>query len=172
MYITTRFFYPHGIEGEAMDNTVKEFDTIEKAIKYAHRYNTGVRFAGIQIESEDGKLLYEITSGNDTYDYREVETVQEIAEEKEDNSIETVLKKIDAGRITYPKLRNNRGYDDGSMELVLLDENKQATDYEGVFSSLHGAVEKLAKLNLKGKYYIWTSWQANTRNQWYIEIDF
>ena len=68
MYTTTRFFYPHGIEGEEMDNTVKEFETIEKAIKYAHRYNTGVRFAGLQIEDENGKLVYEITSNNDTYD--------------------------------------------------------------------------------------------------------
>jgi hypothetical protein len=172
MYITTRFFYPHGIEGEEMQTTVKEFETIEKAIKYAHRYNTGVRFAGIQIESEDGKLLYEITSGNDTYDYREAETTPEEKEEiKEDNTIETVLKKIDAGIITYPKLRKNHVCED-CMELIFLDENKQETDYEGTFSSLRGAVEKLSKLGLKGKYYIWTKWQSNTRNPWYIEIDF
>ena len=33
MYTATRFFYPNGIEGESMDNTVKQFDDIEKAIK-------------------------------------------------------------------------------------------------------------------------------------------
>lgn len=70
MYSTIRFFYPHGIEGEAMDNTTKEFDNIDKAIKYCHRYNKGLRFAGVQIESENGTLLYEITSDNDMYDYR------------------------------------------------------------------------------------------------------
>lgn len=75
MYMTTRYFYPHGIEGEAMDCTYKYFDTIEKAIKYAYRYNKGMRFAGIQIEeiTVDGKLgdiVYEITSDNETIDYR------------------------------------------------------------------------------------------------------
>jgi septation ring formation regulator EzrA len=175
MYITTRFYYPHGIEGEEMKTTVKEFDTIEKAIKYAHRYNSGVRFAGIQIEDENGKLVYEITSGNDTYDYREEEKQETDIKEnelKEDNSIKTILNKIDAGIITYPKLRKNRGYDDGSVYLYLLDENKQSTDYRGLFSSLRKGIEELGKLNLKGRYYVWTDWQANTRNQWYIEIDF
>jgi hypothetical protein len=70
MFTTTRFFYPNGIEGESMDCTYKEFDTIEKAIKYCHRYNKGVRFAGVQVEDENGNLLYEITSGNDVFDYR------------------------------------------------------------------------------------------------------
>jgi len=182
MYTTTRFFYPHGIEGEEMDNTVKEFETIEKAIKYAHRYNTGVRFAGLQIEDENGKLVYEITSNNDTYDYREElqktneselpENSEEIEVIKEDNSVETILNKIDAGIIIFPKLKKNRGYEDGSVYLYLLDENKESTDYKGLFSSLRIGVEKLAKLDLQGKYYVWTNWQANTRNQWYIEIDF
>ena len=74
-YFTTRYFYPHGIEGEAMDCTYKEFDTIEKAIKYAERYTRGLRFAGVQVEElkDDGKLgdlVYEITSDNETFDYR------------------------------------------------------------------------------------------------------
>ena len=70
MYSTTRHFYPRGIEGEAMDCTFKEFDTIEKAIKYAHRYAKGLRFAGVQIEDETGKTLYEITSDFDVLDHR------------------------------------------------------------------------------------------------------
>ena len=70
VYTATRFFYPHGIEGESMDNTVKDFEDIEKARKYAHRYAKGVRFAGVQIESENGKLLYEITSDSEVCDYR------------------------------------------------------------------------------------------------------
>ena len=71
MFITTRFFYPRGIEGESMDTTVKEFDSIEKAIKYSYRYARGIRFAGVQVETEDGKLMYEITSDCEVIDYRE-----------------------------------------------------------------------------------------------------
>lgn len=74
MFNVTRFFYPHGVEGESMGNTRKDFEDIEKAIKYSHRYAKGIRFAGVQIESEDGKLLYEITSGSDTFDYRTKES--------------------------------------------------------------------------------------------------
>lgn len=70
MFITTRYFYPHKDEGEEMDYTIKEFDTIEKAIKYCHRYAKGIRFAGVQLEDEEGYLLYEITSGGDVVDYR------------------------------------------------------------------------------------------------------
>jgi uncharacterized membrane protein YkoI len=70
MFTTTRNFYPHGIEGERMDCTFKEFNTIEKAIKYAHRYAKGLRFAGVQIDDENGNLVYEITSDMETFDYR------------------------------------------------------------------------------------------------------
>lgn len=70
MYTTTRFFYPHGIEGESMDCTFKEFETLEKAIKYANRYTTGIRFAGVQVEDVNGKLIYEITASQDIFDYR------------------------------------------------------------------------------------------------------
>jgi uncharacterized membrane protein YkoI len=70
MFITTRYFYPRGIEGESMDSTIKEFNTLEKAIIYAHRYNKGLRFAGIQIEDENGNVVYEITSDNEVFDNR------------------------------------------------------------------------------------------------------
>lgn len=70
MFTTIRHFYPHGIEGEAMDCTYKEFDSIEKAIKYAHRYTKGLRFAGIQIEDNNGNLVYEITSDQEVIDHR------------------------------------------------------------------------------------------------------
>jgi len=71
MFNTTRYFYPHGIEGEAMNCTFKEFDSIDKAIKYAHRYTKGLRFAGVQIEDEAGNIVYEITSDQETIDYRQ-----------------------------------------------------------------------------------------------------
>jgi hypothetical protein len=70
MFYTTRHYYPNGIEGESMNCTFKEFDTIEKAIKYCYRYSKGIRFAGVQVEDEEGFLLYEITSDGDITDYR------------------------------------------------------------------------------------------------------
>lgn len=70
MYTAYRHFYPHGIEGESMDCTFKEFDTIEEAIKYADRYARGLRFAGVQVEDENGNIIYEITSDSNVFDYR------------------------------------------------------------------------------------------------------
>jgi hypothetical protein len=69
MYITTRYYYPNGIEGEAMKCTIKEFDTFEKAVSYCERYTKGIRFAGVTIENEQGYLLYEITSDMRVYRY-------------------------------------------------------------------------------------------------------
>ena len=68
-YTTTRFYYPHGIEGESMKTTVKEFDTLEKAIKYAQRYAKGIRFAGLWIENQSLELVYEITSDFEEIDH-------------------------------------------------------------------------------------------------------
>lgn len=70
MFTVTRFFYPHGIEGEAMNYTSKDFTDIEKAIKYANRYAKGKRFAGVQVEDENGKMFYEITSDFEMIDHR------------------------------------------------------------------------------------------------------
>lgn len=70
MFIAIRYFYPHGIEGECMDCTYKEYDNIDKAINYCHRYAKGIRFAGCQIEDENGNVVYEITSDNEVFDNR------------------------------------------------------------------------------------------------------
>jgi len=70
MFTTTRHFYSKDIEGETMGCTFKEFININKAIAYAHKYAKGLRFAGVQIEDENGKLLYEITSDFETIDHR------------------------------------------------------------------------------------------------------
>lgn len=70
MYSTTRHFYPNGIEGEAMDCTFKEFDNIDKAIKYADRYAKGLRFAGVTVEDETGNIIYQITSDFEVIDNR------------------------------------------------------------------------------------------------------
>lgn len=39
MYRTIRYYFPHGDEWEAMDCTVKEWNSLEKAIAYCHRYS-------------------------------------------------------------------------------------------------------------------------------------
>ena len=70
MITATRHFYPRGIEGESMDCTLKEFGNVDNAIKYAHRYAKGLRFAGVQIEDENGKTVYEITSDFEVIDHR------------------------------------------------------------------------------------------------------
>lgn len=72
MFNTCRYYFPHGIEGESMDCTFLEFDTIEKAIRYARRYATGLRFAAVTIEDDNGNLLFEIDSNFEETDYREV----------------------------------------------------------------------------------------------------
>jgi len=69
----TRHYFPHGIEGESMGCTFMEYTDIEKAIKRANRYSSGVYFASVDIEDEETrKIVYEIVGG-DIYDYRENE---------------------------------------------------------------------------------------------------
>jgi len=70
MFTTTRYFYPHGIEGEAMDCKSKEFEDPDKAIKHAERYAKGLRFAGVYVEDERRNLLYGITSDMEIIDNR------------------------------------------------------------------------------------------------------
>lgn len=62
MYRTIRYYFPHGDEWEAMDCTVKEWNSLEKAIAYCHRYSKGIRFASAEIEDECGKQIYELLS--------------------------------------------------------------------------------------------------------------
>lgn len=70
MYTTRRYFFKYGNEGDEIEITIKEHQTFEKALRYAERYSVGIRFAGVQIEDEKGKLLYEITSNQEVIDYR------------------------------------------------------------------------------------------------------
>lgn len=68
MYTTCRYFYPHGIEGESMDCTIKEWDSLEKAIDYCHRYTKGIRFSSVCIEDEKGDIVYEILASGEIID--------------------------------------------------------------------------------------------------------
>ena len=62
MYTTCRYFFPHGIEGESMDCTIKELASLEKALTYCHRYAKGIRFDSVTIEDEKGCIIYELSS--------------------------------------------------------------------------------------------------------------
>lgn len=71
MFNTCRWYFRYGNEGDPMDCTFKEFDAMDKAIKYARRYATGIRFAGVEIEDNNGNLLFEIDNNFEETDYRE-----------------------------------------------------------------------------------------------------
>lgn len=54
-----------------MDCTWKEWNDLDKAIAYCHRYAKGVRFAGVIVEDEDGNLIYELTDNGIVTDSRQ-----------------------------------------------------------------------------------------------------
>lgn len=147
------------------DKELKELYNIDKNVIVVNGYNDNFGTNSITDIEYRIKYNYENSIGKIYFD-------NVINDDIEDNSIQSVLNKIDAGIITYPKLRKNKGYYGKEVELFLLDENKIGTEYNGLFSSLRKGIEKLSKLNLKGRYYVWIKWQSNTRNQWYIPIDF
>jgi hypothetical protein len=69
-YTTTRFFFPHGIEGESMDCTYKDWNSLEKAVAYCHRYAKGIRFASVEIRDDEGNMVYELLANGTVIDYR------------------------------------------------------------------------------------------------------
>ena len=71
MYMSIRYFYPHGDEFEEMKSTVKEWKSLEKAKAYCERYTGGWRFAGASIEDEKGNIVYEISDCGDIAEYPE-----------------------------------------------------------------------------------------------------
>ena len=83
MYITNRFWLKYGMETDPMEVTTKKHKTFDKAYAYAKRYARGLRFISCTIETEDGKVLYEIFShGADEEDYRTEEEKKLMEKEK------------------------------------------------------------------------------------------
>ena len=83
MYITNRFWLKYGMETDPLEVTTKEHKTFDKAYAYAKRYARGLRFVSCTIETEDGKVLYEIFShGADEEDYRTEEEKKLMEKEK------------------------------------------------------------------------------------------
>lgn len=90
-YTTIRYFFPHGIEGEAMDCTFKEWKDLDKAIAYCHRYSKGRRFVSVEVEDEKGNVIYELNADGKVADNREQTekeemTVKEAIKILEDNN--------------------------------------------------------------------------------------
>lgn len=67
MYTTNRYYYRYGNEDDYVDITTKEFDTLDKAIKYADRYATGIRFVSVEVLDEDDNVVYEILQDGRTF---------------------------------------------------------------------------------------------------------
>lgn len=70
MYTTTRFFYPHGIEGETMGCTYKDWNNLEKAMAYCHRYAKGARFAAVEVWDKEDNLVYELLADGTENNYK------------------------------------------------------------------------------------------------------
>jgi len=79
MYTVFRSYFKYGKEDDEVELTVKEFDTEEKAIAYAHRYAKGNRFCSATIEDDGGNTIYEILNyGSVTYDYRQKDKQEDL----------------------------------------------------------------------------------------------
>ena len=74
MYIAKRFIIKNG----KSSYTVKEFDDLEKAKDYGHKYSYRSRFNGLKIENENGELIYEITDGREVIDHIQIKYYQNI----------------------------------------------------------------------------------------------
>lgn len=72
-YETTRYFFRFRKESDHMDCTTKEWDSLEKAIAYCHRYAKGIRFAAVEIRDENNNMVYEILADGTVTDYRTLE---------------------------------------------------------------------------------------------------
>lgn len=70
-YTTYRYWFKYGNEEDPIECTTKYWDSLDKAINYAHRYATGVKFESVEIEDENGNLVYRLDSNGVIEDYRE-----------------------------------------------------------------------------------------------------
>lgn len=117
-YTTYRYWFKYGNEDDPIECTTKEWDNLDKAITYAHRYATGVKFDSVEIEDENGKVIYRITSDSLVEDFRN-EKLEEVlpTELKEIDTLK--IKKIGKNKVSFKKLiadketiiKNNKGFD-------------------------------------------------------------
>lgn len=73
-YTTCRSWLKYGNEDDPIECTFKEWDSLDKAINYAHRYANGIKFVSVDVSDENGNLIYEISDyGGTVIDYRKKE---------------------------------------------------------------------------------------------------
>lgn len=83
MYTTNCYYYRYGKE-DYVDTNTKEFDTLDKAmkyaIKYAKRYATGIRFISVEVLDNKGNVVYEILQDGRTFvNGKEVEKLWKVS---------------------------------------------------------------------------------------------
>ena len=89
MFYVTRYWYKDGREGDPVETTSKEYESIEKALAYAQRYATGIRFVLMQIEDEDLNLIYEYSADGKLFVDRTKEYMTKDKQEKKEIKEET-----------------------------------------------------------------------------------
>lgn len=70
VFTAIRYCFKYGCETDELVPTYKEFDSLDKAINYAHRYAKGLRFCMCEIEDRNGKTIYEVMDDGKVFDYR------------------------------------------------------------------------------------------------------
>lgn len=107
-YTSYRYWYKYGNEDDPIECTDKEWDNLDKAIAYAHRYATGIKFESVEIEDENGKVVYRILQDSTIEDYRNQEK-ENTQENKEDLKEEKMTKQTNLmERREHPLILNMR----------------------------------------------------------------
>lgn len=102
-YVTYREFYKYSCEHGETDLTTKYWDSLDKAINYAHRYAYGERFVSVTVEDEAGNIIYEIVdNGAVVNDYRE--KLEEKINTKEERKETVKLKRFGKNVRGFKKL--------------------------------------------------------------------
>lgn len=115
MYTTYRQWYKYGREEDEIEVTVKEFDTLEKAIKYAHRYSGG-RFVNCTIENEKFETVYELLEDGTIFEYEEKKEETKVINETEFT--------YEVNKATEKEILEDIFKVDGTMEIDLWNNPK------------------------------------------------
>lgn len=122
MFRTIREFYPHGIEGEETQCTFKEWETLKKAVAYARRYSSGLRFVSCTIEDEQGNIVYELLAdGRETWDNKD-----NAEEMKQDGLPYELAEKTDTAQ-EMPELPKDEAAGKGEFDVKVQFESGEKT---------------------------------------------
>ena len=133
-YTTYRFWFKYGNEDDPIECTTKEWDSLDKAINYAHRYATGIKFESVEIEDKNGRVVYRITSNGVVEDFRNDST---------ENNIEVVSTPAPEAEEIKPLKIKKYGKNKVVFKKLVLDEetrieNENGIDCKSIFKNLIG----------------------------------